>query len=55
MAGEQPVVDSDLRVRGVSGLRVVDGSVMPTVTSGNTQAACYVIGEKAADMILGKL
>ena len=52
MAGEQPVVDPELRVRGVSGLRVVDASIMPTVTSGNTQAGCYVIGEKAADMIL---
>lgn len=48
------VVDAQLRVRGVEGLRVADASVMPTVTSGNTQAACFVIGEKAADAILQK-
>ena len=46
------VVDPDLRVYGVDGLRVADGSVMPTVTTGNTVAACFVIGEKAADLIL---
>ena len=46
------VVDSALRVYGVQGLRVADASVMPTVTSGNTVAACFLIGEKAADMIL---
>lgn len=46
------VVDPSLRVYGVQGLRVADASVMPTVTSGNTVAACFLIGEKAADMIL---
>jgi choline dehydrogenase len=46
------VVDPQLRVRGVEGLRVADASVMPTVTSGNTVAACFMIGEKVADMIL---
>ncbi|BCM94228.1 putative GMC-type oxidoreductase [Abditibacteriota bacterium] len=49
---EQAVVDPQLRVRGFDNLRVADASVMPTVTSGNTQAACFVIGERAADLIL---
>ena len=50
------VVDSELRVLGgVKGLRVVDGSIMPTIISGNTNAPIVMIAERASDMIKGKL
>jgi choline dehydrogenase-like flavoprotein len=45
------VLDAELRVRGVSNLRVADVSVMPTLNNGHTQMPAYAIGEKAADMI----
>lgn len=49
---EMSVVDENLKVYGIKGLRVADASIMPTVISGNTVAACFMIGAKAADMIL---
>jgi choline dehydrogenase len=46
------VVDSSLRVYGVQGLRIADGSVMPAITTGNTMAPCVMIGERAAQLLL---
>jgi len=48
------VVDDQLRVHGIGGLRVADGAVMPTMVSGNTNAACIMIGEKCADLVRGQ-
>ena len=47
------VVDQELRVRGIAGLRVIDASIMPTLISGNTQATSVMIGEKGAHHLLG--
>ncbi|WP_205695551.1 GMC family oxidoreductase [Conexibacter sp. SYSU D00693] len=53
-SGDEAVVDAQLRVKGVDGLRVADASVMPVITGGNTNAPTIMIAEKAADLVLGK-
>ena len=52
-AGAMAVVDPELRVRGLEGLRVCDSSAMPRVPSSNTNAPTIMVGEKASDLILG--
>jgi choline dehydrogenase-like flavoprotein len=54
-AGPEAVVDAGLRVHGVEGLRIADASIMPTITSANTNAPCVMIGEFAARRIVGGL
>ena len=51
-ADEMAVVDEKLHVRGVRNLRVADASIMPTITSGNTNAPSIMIGEKLSDLVL---
>jgi choline dehydrogenase len=52
---EQAVVDSQLRVHGIAGLRVVDASIMPVIPGGNTNAPTIMVAERAADLIRGRV
>ena len=52
--GDDAVVDAELKVHGIEGLRIVDASIMPQIVTANTHAATLMIAEKAADLILGQ-
>ena len=52
--GDEAVVDAELRVRGIDGLRVVDASIMPDEPTGNTNVPTMMIAERAADLIRGQ-
>jgi choline dehydrogenase-like flavoprotein len=52
-SGEEAVVDAELRVRGIEGLRVADASIMPVIPGGNTNAPAIMVGERGADLIRG--
>jgi choline dehydrogenase len=51
---DMAVVDSETRVRGIAGLRVVDSSIFPTIPNGNLNAPTIMVAERAADMIRGR-
>ena len=53
-ADPQAVVDARLRVHGIDGLRVADASIMPVISSGNTNAPAIMIGERAAEFMLSE-
>jgi choline dehydrogenase len=50
-SGDEAVVDAELRVRGIDGLRVADASIMPVIPGGNTNAPTIMVAERAADLI----
>jgi choline dehydrogenase-like flavoprotein len=50
---DRAVVDPELKVKGIDGLRVADASVMPSIVGGNTNAASIMIGERCAELVLG--